>query len=101
MTEFGKTPFIDVDQFDKMGYSIVIFPVTSLRLTMKAVEKVKALKVLDSRGDWTVEAIVTLEGNAVGYSSVPTGKSVGSFEVKNLPAETSASFYLITVPRTL
>ncbi|OGQ46425.1 MAG: methylisocitrate lyase [Deltaproteobacteria bacterium RIFCSPLOWO2_02_FULL_46_8] len=39
MTEFGKTPFIDVDQFDKMGYSIVIFPVTSLRLTMKAVEK--------------------------------------------------------------
>lgn len=58
---------------------------------MKAVEKVKALKVLDSRGDWTVEAIVTLEGSAAGYSSVPTGKSVGSFEVKNLPAEASAS----------
>lgn len=39
MTEFGKTPFIDVNQFDKLGYSIVIFPVTSLRLAMKAVEK--------------------------------------------------------------
>ncbi len=39
MTEFGKTPFIDVNQFDKMGYSIVIFPVTALRLAMKAVEK--------------------------------------------------------------
>lgn len=39
MTEFGKTPFIDVNQFDKMGYSIVIFPVTLLRLAMKAVEE--------------------------------------------------------------
>ncbi len=39
MTEFGKTPFIDTDQFDKLGYSIVIFPVTALRLAMKAVEE--------------------------------------------------------------
>ena len=48
MTEFGKTPFIDADQFDKMGYSIVIFPVTTLRLAMKAVEK--GLKELAKTG---------------------------------------------------
>lgn len=38
MTEFGKTPFIDVDQFDKLGFAMVLFPVTMLRLAMKAVE---------------------------------------------------------------
>lgn len=39
MTEFGKTPFIDADQFARLGYSMIIFPVTLLRLAMKAVEK--------------------------------------------------------------
>lgn len=48
MTEFGKTPLIDADQFDKMGYSIVIFPVTTLRLAMKGVER--GLKEIAKRG---------------------------------------------------
>ncbi|MDP2599349.1 MAG: methylisocitrate lyase [Deltaproteobacteria bacterium] len=38
MTEFGKTPFIDADQFDKLGFAMILFPVTTLRLAMKAVE---------------------------------------------------------------
>ena len=38
MTEFGKTPFISVQEFGKLGYAMVIFPVTLLRLAMKAVE---------------------------------------------------------------
>lgn len=40
MTEFGKTPYYSAAQFQDMGYKIVIYPVTSLRVAMKAIEKV-------------------------------------------------------------
>ena len=39
MTEFGKTEIIEQKIFEKMGYNIVIYPVTTLRLALKAVEK--------------------------------------------------------------
>jgi len=42
MTEFGKTPYISAAQFEDWGYKIVIFPVTTLRVAMKAVEGVLA-----------------------------------------------------------
>ncbi len=38
MTEFGKTPYITVKEFEEMGYNIVIFPVTSLRMAANAIE---------------------------------------------------------------
>ena len=37
MTEFGKTPLIPASRFGEMGYQMVIFPVTSLRVMLKAV----------------------------------------------------------------
>ncbi len=40
MTEFGKTPYIPAKQFEAWGYKMVIYPVTSLRVQMKAVERV-------------------------------------------------------------
>ncbi|QOJ13850.1 MAG: methylisocitrate lyase [Planctomycetia bacterium] len=39
MTEFGKTPAMSVAEFATMGYAMVIFPVTLMRLAMKAVER--------------------------------------------------------------
>ena len=48
MTEFGKTPYLTVDEFAGMGYRIVIFPVTLMRCAMKAVEG--ALAELKTRG---------------------------------------------------
>jgi methylisocitrate lyase len=39
MTEFGKTPMIETSQFEKMGYKIVIFPMTAFRVMLKAVEE--------------------------------------------------------------
>ncbi|MEZ6233821.1 MAG: isocitrate lyase/phosphoenolpyruvate mutase family protein [Phycisphaerales bacterium] len=42
MTEFGKTPMIPVSRFEELGYSIVIYPVTLLRVAMKAVEEAAA-----------------------------------------------------------
>ncbi len=38
MTEFGKTPYITAKEFEEMGYNIVIFPVTSLRMAANAIE---------------------------------------------------------------
>jgi methylisocitrate lyase len=39
MTEFGKTEYISVKQFERLGYRIVIFPVTTFRVMMKAVQR--------------------------------------------------------------
>lgn len=38
MTEFGKTEYIPAKRFEKLGYKFVIFPVTTFRVMMKAVE---------------------------------------------------------------
>jgi methylisocitrate lyase len=38
MTEFGKSPLLRTDQLAELGYNLVIYPVTSLRLAMQAVE---------------------------------------------------------------
>ena len=38
MTEFGKTPYLTVQRFEELGYKLVIFPVTALRVAAKAME---------------------------------------------------------------
>jgi methylisocitrate lyase len=38
MTEFGKTPYITAEEFEELGYSVVIFPVTAFRAMMKTVK---------------------------------------------------------------
>jgi len=38
MTEFGKTPYLSVKEFEDLGYRLVLFPVTALRVTTKAIE---------------------------------------------------------------
>lgn len=42
MTEFGKTPYYKAEQFENWGFSMVIYPVTSLRVAAKAYERVFA-----------------------------------------------------------
>lgn len=38
MTEFGKTPYLRVNEFEELGYRLVLFPVTALRIAAKAIE---------------------------------------------------------------
>jgi methylisocitrate lyase len=38
MTEFGKSKLLNAEQLSNLGYNMVIYPVTTLRLAMKAVE---------------------------------------------------------------
>ena len=49
MTEFGKTPIINISRFAAMGYSCVIWPVTTLRAAMG--ETARILAALPRDGD--------------------------------------------------
>ena len=42
MTEFGRTPVFTASEFEEMGYRMVIWPVSSLRVANKAQEKLYA-----------------------------------------------------------
>jgi methylisocitrate lyase len=42
MTEFGRTPFFTASEFEAMGYRMVIWPVSSLRVANKAQEDLYA-----------------------------------------------------------
>ncbi len=48
MTEFGKTPLIPLPRFADLGYNLVIYPVTMLRIAMGAVTR--ALETLKNEG---------------------------------------------------
>jgi len=39
MTEFGKTPYLNAAQFRRLGYKLVIFPVTAFRVMLKALHE--------------------------------------------------------------
>lgn len=38
MTEFGRTPLITVEQFGQLGYQLVIFPVSAMRVMLKSIQ---------------------------------------------------------------
>ena len=48
MTEFGKSPLLTTDQLSNLGYNVVIYPVSALRLAMQAIEK--GLRTIDAEG---------------------------------------------------
>lgn len=48
MTEFGKSELLTASQLSDIGYNVVIYPVTTLRLAMHAVEV--GLREIDSAG---------------------------------------------------
>ncbi|MGQ0811679.1 MAG: methylisocitrate lyase [Nitrospiraceae bacterium] len=39
MTEFGKTPYINVEEFEDLGYRLILFPVSTLRIATRAIEQ--------------------------------------------------------------
>ena len=38
MTEFGRTPFLTAQEFEDLGYAMVIWPVSHLRVAARAME---------------------------------------------------------------
>ncbi|MGA2666886.1 MAG: phosphopyruvate hydratase [Patescibacteria group bacterium] len=51
---------------------------------MAKINKIKAREILDSRGNPTVEADLTLDDGSFGRAAVPSGASTGSYEAHEL-----------------
>jgi methylisocitrate lyase len=47
MTEFGKSPLLDFADLSAMGYRVVLYPVTLLRVAMKAIESTLTVLAAD------------------------------------------------------
>jgi methylisocitrate lyase len=56
MTEFGRSPLLTLDELAELGFAVVIYPVTLLRVAMKAAEA--ALGVIATEG--TQEGLLDL-----------------------------------------
>lgn len=59
MTEFGKTPFFTAAEFEDMGYKMVIWPVSSLRVANKAQETLYAAIARDGGAQNQIETMQT------------------------------------------
>ena len=59
MTEFGRTPFFTASEFESMGYRMVIWPVSSLRVANKAQERLYAALARDGGTHAMVEQMQT------------------------------------------
>ena len=59
MTEFGRTPFFTAAEFQEMGYRMVIWPVSALRVAAKAQEELYAAIARDGGTHKMVERMQT------------------------------------------
>lgn len=59
MTEFGRTPFFTATEFAEMGYAVVIWPVSSLRVANKAQESLFAALAKDGGAQHQIDHMQT------------------------------------------
>ena len=59
MTEFGRTPFFTAAEFEEMGYKIVIWPVSALRVASKAQAELYAAIKRDGGTQNRIDAMQT------------------------------------------
>jgi methylisocitrate lyase len=67
MTEFGKTPFFTATEFEAMGYAMVIWPVSALRVANKAQQELYATIARDGG---THKAIDRMQSRAELYATI-------------------------------
>jgi len=67
MTEFGRTPFFTAAEFEAMGYKMIIWPVSSLRVANKAQE---ALYAAIARDDGTQNMVDRMQTRAELYATI-------------------------------
>ncbi len=70
MTEFGRTPFFTAAQFEDMGYKMIIWPVTSLRIAAKADQELYAVLRKEGSAQSLLGKMLTRVDlyDAIGYS---------------------------------
>lgn len=59
---------------------------------MAKIENIRCQKILDSRGDWTIETKISLDNGIVIVQPVPSGASVGENEAKYVDEEKAVDF---------
>ncbi len=59
MTEFGKSPLLGAGRLQTLGYNVVIYPVTALRLAMKAIEDAYAQLHRDGTQSALIDRMMT------------------------------------------
>jgi methylisocitrate lyase len=67
MTEFGRTPFFTAAEFEAMGYSMVIWPVSHLRVAARAMEETYAAI---NRDGGTMKIIDRMQTRAQLYETI-------------------------------
>ncbi len=67
MTEFGKTPFMTAAEFEALGYKMVIWPVSALRMAAKAHEELYA--TLRAEG-WAKPLVGKMQTRAELYETI-------------------------------
>jgi methylisocitrate lyase len=67
MTEFGRTPFFTAAEFEAMGYKMVIWPVSALRVANKAQE---ALYAAIARDDGTQNCLDRMQTRVELYKTI-------------------------------
>ncbi len=70
MTEFGKTPFFTAGEFAAMGYAMVIWPVSALRIAARAQEQLYAALAREGSAKGLLERMQTRAElyQTLGYS---------------------------------
>jgi len=67
MTEFGRTPFMTSAQFSELGYKIVIWPVSALRMAAKSHEELYATL---RREGWVKPLLDKMQTRAELYATI-------------------------------
>jgi methylisocitrate lyase len=67
MTEFGRTPFFTANEFEQMGYKMVIWPVSSLRVANKAQAELYAAIARDGG---TMNMVERMQTRAELYATI-------------------------------
>ncbi|MEM2930610.1 MAG: phosphopyruvate hydratase, partial [Thermoproteota archaeon] len=65
------------------------------------IKRVRGREIIDSRGNPTVEAVVELEGGAVGQAGVPSGASTGRYEAVELRDRDEKRFHGLGVLKAI
>lgn len=86
MTEFGRSPLLTVDELGQLGYAGVLFPVTLMRVAMKAVEAALATLVEDGSQQELLDLMLTRQElyDLLGYSNYEA-RDRAYFEGKQTP----------------
>ena len=69
MTEFGKSPYTSVKEFEEMGYNMVIFPLTAFRVMLKSVADTLSKLKAEGSQETFIEEMMTREElyEIIGY----------------------------------